>query len=86
MSSRPILDEKGKFLHTVIIAIEIMELKKAQQRLEESEKKLKKRIEQLERFYEMAVDRELRIKEMKKELKELESEFSQYKKDDGNKR
>ncbi len=86
VSSSPILDKKGKFLHTVITATDITELKKAQQRLVESEKKLKKRIGELEKFYEMAVDRELRIKEMKKEIKELESELSQYKKDDGNER
>lgn len=86
ISSCPILDEKGKFLHTVITATDITELKKAQQRLEESEKKLKKRIEQLEKFYEMAVGRELKMKELKKEIKELEFGLSQYKKDDGNER
>lgn len=44
------------------------------------EKELKKRIKELEDFYEMAVGRELRMIELKKQLEEIQKELERYKK------
>ncbi|MBI4850125.1 MAG: PAS domain-containing protein [Nitrospirae bacterium] len=79
VSQRPIRDKNGKYLHTVIIATDITNLKNAQQMLKKSEQNLKKQVEDLEKFYEMAVGRELKMKELKKEIKKLNSELATYK-------
>lgn len=79
VSHRPIFDEKGDFLYSILIATDITPLENARQRLMESERELKKRVEDLEKFYEMAVDRELKMKELKKEIKGLKAELSRYK-------
>jgi PAS domain S-box-containing protein len=71
LSSYSIFDEKGEFLHTVIIATDITALKKAQQRLMKSEEELKNRVKELENFYEMAIGRELKMKELKAEIARL---------------
>ncbi|RJR16531.1 MAG: PAS domain-containing protein [Nitrospiraceae bacterium] len=71
ISHRPIQDEKEKKLKSVIIATDITELKNAQQRIRESERELKTKVDDLEKFYEMAIGRELRMKELKKEIKRL---------------
>jgi PAS domain S-box-containing protein len=78
VSQRPLHDKKGKYMHTVIIATDITSIKNAQQQLQQSEQNLKSQIEDLETFYEMAVGRELRMKELKKELKKLNAELSKY--------
>jgi len=78
VSQRPLHDKKGKYMHTVIIATDITSIKNTQQQLQQSEQNLKSQIEDLEKFYEMAVGRELRMKELKKELKKLNAEISQY--------
>lgn len=83
VSLRPIVDEKGHFIHSVVIAADITAIKSAQRRLEESERELRKRVQDLERFYEMAVGRELKMKEIKKEVARLNAELSQYKKKEG---
>jgi PAS domain S-box-containing protein len=44
------------------------------------EKALKERIEELEDFYDMAVGRELRMKELKKEIALLKQQLSKYRK------
>jgi PAS domain S-box-containing protein len=41
---------------------------------------LKKRVEELEEFYEISVSRERKIMELKKEIKQLKSELSSFKK------
>ena len=46
-----------------------------------AEEEIKKKVRELEEFYEMAVNRELRMKEMKKEIKKLEEKLSKYEKD-----
>ncbi|MBI5099189.1 MAG: hypothetical protein HZB30_08100 [Nitrospirae bacterium] len=66
-------------MHTVIIATDITNLKNTQQQLKQSEQNLKKQLEDLEKFYDMAVGRELKMKELKKEIKKLNTELSQYK-------
>ncbi len=41
-----------------------------------TEKELREKLEELEKFYEMAIDRELRMKELKEEIKTLKSKLS----------
>ena len=43
------------------------------------ENEIKERIKELETFYEAAVNRELKMKELKKEIQKLKDELSQYK-------
>jgi len=45
-----------------------------------AEKEIKKRMEELESFYRMAVDRELRMKEMKEEIERLKEEVAKLNK------
>jgi len=78
ISHRPIQDDKEKKLKSVIIATDITELKTAQERIKESEKELKMRVDDLEKFYEMAIGRELRMKELKKEIKRLNRLLGTY--------
>lgn len=76
VSHRPILDKKGEFIYSVIIASDITELKNTQGKLIESEVKLKQQVKDLERFYDMAVGRELKMKELKIQIKKLKAELS----------
>ena len=75
---RPIKDDNNKILFSVVIATDITELKNAQKKIEVSEKELKKKVQDLEKFYDMAVGRELRMKELKKEIKRLKIELSRH--------
>jgi len=79
VSQRPLHDKKGNYMHTVIIATDITHLKNTQQQLKQSEQNLKQQLEDLEKFYDMAVGRELKMKELKKEIRQLNTELSQYK-------
>lgn len=45
---------------------------------EEAESEVQKRIKELEDFYEMAVGRELRMMELKEEIKELKKELAKF--------
>lgn len=83
VSQKSISDDKGDFMFSVIIATDITALKNAQEMVIESQEELKKRIEDLERFYEMAVGRELKMKELKREIKKLNEEISRYKAKEG---
>ncbi len=58
---------------------EIAERKQAEEERAKLEKDLQKRVKELERFYDMAVGRELRMIELKDEIKRLESELKRYK-------
>jgi uncharacterized protein YdcH (DUF465 family) len=42
------------------------------------ENEIKERIKELETFYEAAVNRELKMKKLKKEIQKLKDELSQY--------
>ena len=57
-----------------------LEVKKAVEALKKSEEKLKKRVKELEDFYDMGVGRELRMIELKEKIAELKEELSKYKK------
>jgi PAS domain S-box-containing protein len=82
------INKDGKFLWTEVVAtviqykgrpaimgniIDISQRKQA-------EKEVKNRIQELEEFYDMAVGRELRNIELKKEIKKLKEELAEYKK------
>jgi DNA-binding NtrC family response regulator len=51
-----------------------------QDELQKREKELKKKVKELEEFYDMAVGRELRMKELKEEMEELREELKKCKK------
>ena len=53
---------------------------KTQEELFRSKKEIEKRVKELEDFYEMAVGRELRMIELKKEMEGLKAELAKYKK------
>jgi len=78
VSHRPIHDDKSKTLHSVIIATDITDLKNAQHKFNESDKELKKKVEDLEKFYDLAIGREIRMKELKKELKKANAKLELY--------
>jgi PAS domain S-box-containing protein len=78
VSHRPIKDEKGMSSQSIIIATDITEIKNTQEKLNISREALKKKVHDLERFYDMAVGRELKMKQMKKEIKKLTSELAVY--------
>ncbi|MDZ4383758.1 MAG: PAS domain-containing protein, partial [Thermodesulfovibrionia bacterium] len=69
----PIKDENGRVLSVIEVGRDITERKKM-------EKEVKERIEELEKFYEMAIGRELRMKELKDEIKRLQIELAKYQK------
>jgi len=81
VSHCPVTDEKGIFHFSVVVATDITDIKNTQQKLMEYQEELKKRIKELEDFYEMGVGRELRMIELKKEIESLEEELVKYKKD-----
>jgi len=72
----PVKGEDGKVKELILCIINVTERKKA-------EKEIEKKMKELEKFYEMAVGRELRMKELKGQIKKLEAELAKYKKDRG---
>ncbi|MCG2722826.1 MAG: PAS domain S-box protein [Thermodesulfovibrionales bacterium] len=70
-SAGPLLQE-GKIIGAVGTAEDITERKKM-------EEEIKKRIKDLEDFYDMAVSREIRMKELKDKMKGLKEELEKYK-------
>ncbi len=70
-SCHPVFDEKNEFQHAIIMLTDITELKKAHQVLTSSQKELEKKVNELEQFYEVAVDREMKMKELKQEIAKL---------------
>lgn len=71
LMSDVIRNSKGEFIGVVTTCEDISERKKM-------ESEIKVRIAELERFYEAAVQRELKMKELKKEIKILKNELSFY--------
>jgi PAS domain S-box-containing protein len=67
-------NEKGEVMCHVGINRDITERKKM-------ESELRERIEELEKFYEIAVGREIRMKELKEEVKRLKSRISYERKE-----
>ncbi|MBI4690242.1 MAG: PAS domain S-box protein [Nitrospirae bacterium] len=79
-SHRPVYNEEGQFMYAVIILTDITDIKNAQEKISKSEKELKKRVADLERFYEMSIGREMKMKELKKGIKRLNEEILHYRK------
>jgi len=69
----PILDDDGNVVQMLEYLLDITESKQA-------ERELSERVEELERFYDMAVGRELKMKELKREIAKLKNELAMYKK------
>lgn len=62
------------------IAIDITGRKQAEEALRTNEKELKKRIKELEEFYDVAVGRELRMMNLKQENEDLKLKLAKYEK------
>ena len=71
VSVLPVYDKNGLFIYTIITATDITELKKTQQDLMESKQELDERVNELESFYDMAVNRELKMIKLKKQVHKL---------------
>jgi len=69
---------KGKW-SAIGIVRDITKRKQSEDTLHKSEEELKKRVKELEEFYQMAVGRELRMMELKKEIESLKEELERFK-------
>jgi PAS domain S-box-containing protein len=72
VTTSPVFDDKGDIIACVHIAKDISEMKKAC-------KELKKKVRDLEIFHKVAVDRELKMAELKRRIKQLEAELRKEK-------
>lgn len=70
VTTSPLFDDNGKFLGAVHLAKDITNIK-------ENEEQLKKKIDELERFQGILVDREIRMKELKEEIGKLKSRLNE---------
>ncbi len=75
-STLPVNDENNRFMYTIITATDITDMKKTQQNLIESKEELNDRIKELESFYDMAVNRELKMAKLKEQIQKLETNNS----------
>lgn len=84
---QPVYEEKGDVLklynERLIIQLEqkMVDLEKEIAGRKKVEKEVQKRIKELEDFYDMAIGRELKMIELKNEIKKLKEELSIYKKE-----
>ncbi|MCG2722905.1 MAG: PAS domain S-box protein, partial [Thermodesulfovibrionales bacterium] len=67
------IEENRRLVGAVVAFTDITEHKK-------TEEEIKKRVKELEEFYDMAVGRELRMKGLKEEIEELKEELGKYNK------
>lgn len=74
-----VCDPGKRFLYYRGTVEDITESKRAQEALLKSEKELKKRVEELEDYYDIAVRRELKMHELKDEIESLKEELKKYK-------
>ena len=74
----PVFDDRGEVKGVIEAAHNITERKRAEKTLKKNEKELTKRVKELEEFYNMAVGRELRMVELKKQNERLQKELEKY--------
>jgi two-component system, NtrC family, sensor kinase len=79
-SGVPIFDKDGNFSGYRGIDRDITERKISEKALKKHERELQKRVKELEEFYDMAVGRELRMKQLKEENEELKEALEKHKK------
>lgn len=72
LSANMVRDDDGKPICMMASLVDITERKKMEKEVEE-------RVKELEEFYEMAVSREIRMKELKSEVQRLKAELSRFK-------
>lgn len=75
--------EEAKTILEIKVVARTKELRELAESLEEKVKErtreLQKRVEELERFHKLTVGRELKMVELKKEIKKIKEEFEKYK-------
>jgi PAS domain S-box-containing protein len=72
--------EKSNVIKVITIMRDITLRKKAEEEMNRNKEELRKQVRELEEFYNMAVGRELRMKQLKEENEELKEELLKYKK------
>ena len=70
------LKDRDNVLGNVLILHDIRNRKQVEESLQKSHEELQKKVNEMERFHKMAVDRELRMIELKKRIKELEGKVN----------
>jgi PAS domain S-box-containing protein len=73
ITTSPVKGPTGEIIAGIEVVRDITERKKM-------DEELKNRIKELENFYQMTVNREVKMKHLKKEIEKLKSELSKYKK------
>ncbi|MFC1631503.1 PAS domain S-box protein [Candidatus Omnitrophota bacterium] len=73
LSSSVLRQDSSELAGFVCVIRDITERKQAQAELQASEQELKKQVRQLERFHKVAVDRELKMIELKDKIRRLEA-------------
>jgi PAS domain S-box-containing protein len=75
----PLKKPDGTIIGVISMVQDITDRKKAEESLKKSEEELIKRVKELEDFYDMAIGRELRMIQLKKEIQILKEELEKYK-------
>jgi PAS domain S-box-containing protein len=70
--------EGSDVIKVITIIRDITERKKVEEEMKRSRAELNERIKELEEFYDMAVGRELRMVELKKEIEQLREQLERY--------
>jgi PAS domain S-box-containing protein len=70
--------EGSNVTKVITIIRDITERKKVEEEMKRGRAELKERIKELEEFYDMAVGRELRMVELKKEIEQLKEQLDEY--------
>jgi PAS domain-containing protein len=71
----PIFDEKGNLVMMIEYSFDITERKEIEEALQRNQKDLQNKIEQLEKFSKFAINRELKMVELKKSIDLLKKEI-----------
>ena len=73
----PIFDETGNVKMMIEYSFDVTDRKKAEQALLKTEQELKKKLEESEKFTKFAVNRELKMVELKKTIEALKKELAE---------